>query len=115
MENKLKYKYQSEATSRQSQNPYAPFQDYNDYCNWIILQAVELNEIASSIPAPLVAEIWIHDIRFRQTFKRMAYMAYCVHYEDTVQRLLPWCNVNIRQYCQRFDDVPNETIRRILL
>lgn len=110
MKEKLKYKYQSDAIVRQSSNVYAPFSGYREYCNYIIVQAVELNNMVITLPHNIIAEIWIHDVSFRRTFKRMAYMAYFVHYEKVVQRLLPWCNVDIAAYCMRFVNMPKENV-----
>lgn len=105
MKKKLIYKNQSDATIRQSHNIYAPFEGYHDYCNWIVMQAVELNNMVITLPPNVIAEIWIHDVHFRRTFRRMAYMAHFVHYEAIAQRLLPWCNVDISAYCTRFDNI----------
>lgn len=110
MEKKLKYKYQSDTTVRQSHNIYAPFENYHKYCNWIVVQAVELNNMVITLPPNIIADIWMHDVHFRQIFKRMTYMAHFVHYEKVVQRLLPWCNVDIVEYCTRFDNIEKEKL-----
>lgn len=108
--NKNSYSYRSSADARQKNNPYTPFASYLEYCNWIVVQAVELNNIVMTLNSNTIAEVWIHNIRFRQVFRRMAYMAHYVHREEMLQRLLPWCNVDIAAYCTRFDHIEKEKL-----
>lgn len=111
---KLQYKYRSDADMRQKNNPYAPFENFHDYESWLLIWTVELNEMVSGIPANLVSEIWIHDIDFRQRFRRVAKMATYIHYESIVQKLLPWCYVNIKEYAQRFEGVKGDELLKMM-
>lgn len=112
--NKNSYSYRSSAEVRQKNNPYAPFENYRDYNSWLLIFTVELNEIISGIPPSLISEIWIHDIRFRQIFRKVVIMAVYIHHEDVIQKLLPWCYVNIKEYAQRFEGITGEELLKMM-
>lgn len=92
------------AEEQQKANPYFPFISFDDYCTTMIVNAVEMNEITQGIPQLMIADLWLMDARLRSLFRRATYMAHFVHREDMLQRLLPWCWVNIKEYCKRYDD-----------
>lgn len=112
--NKNSYSYRSSAETRKKNNPYAPFENYRDYNSWLLIFTVELNEMVSGIPASLISEVWIHDVRFRQIFRKVVTMAAYIHHENTIQKLLPWCYVDIKEYAKRFEGVTGEELLKMM-
>lgn len=110
MNKKLTYVYRSDADIRQQNNPYTPFDSYTDYKNWLFIWVAELNEIVAEIPPLLIADIWIHDIHFRQIFRKVTIMAVFIHYERTIQSIMPWCYVDLKEYSKRFDGIDGEEL-----
>nr|WP_320947630.1 hypothetical protein [Bacteroides intestinalis] len=110
----MKYKYRSDCKNREENNPYAPFVDYYEYRNYIVIQAVDINNMVAGMSPPVIAEIWLHDANFRRIFKRMTYMSRYIHFEESLQSLIPWCFVNIKEYCKRFDGIQQENLLKML-
>ncbi len=92
------------AETQQKANPYSPFTSYNDYCNQIIFMAMDMNDITRGVPPLMIADLWLLNANLRRLFRSATYMAHFVHREDMLQRLLPWCWVNIAQYAKRYDN-----------
>lgn len=93
--------YHSTASGRQKSNPYYPL-SYREYCDTVLLQVCELNDMVRDLPYAMIADFWLMNSSFRAMFKRMARAAAFIHYEDTVQCMMPWLSVNMQEYCQRF-------------
>lgn len=96
-------KITSSAEDRHKDSNYLPFKSYTEYRDHVLMMAAELNEIVDGIPIYLIPDYWLHSSRFRAMFKRMAYAAHHIHYEEKVQTMMPWCYVNIAEYARRFD------------
>lgn len=115
MEKKIKYSYRSDKEIRQKNNPYTPFNSFQEYENWLLIWTVELNEIASEVPPLLIREIWIHDVKFRKLFRTVATMAAYIHREDMIQKILPWCYISIKKYAQRFEGVTGDELLKMMI
>lgn len=98
---KKKIKYHSTAEERQKSNPYAPM-SYREYCDTVLIMAYELNEMIQGVPESMIPDFWMITPNFRARFKRMARAVAFIHYEEKIQPLIPWCPVNLLEYCKRF-------------
>lgn len=99
----MKRKITSTAEDRAKNNPYSPFQSYTEYRDHMLIIALDINEIIEDMPLSVIPEIWMHDTRMRYLFRTAAEMAHYIHAEELLQKMLPWCQFNIKKYCTRFD------------
>ena len=83
--------------------------------SYIVIQAVDINNMVAGMSPPVIAEIWLHDANFRRIFKRMTYMSRYIHFEESLQSLIPWCFVNIKEYCKRFDGIQQENLLKMCI
>lgn len=99
----MKHKITSAAEERQRSNPYHPL-TYSGFVASIMTQVEDLNRLLRPIPFEMIPNFWLISNEFRGRFKRIARDAHYLHIENEIQGKMPWCVLNLSDYCRRFDD-----------